>query len=1023
MNRRGSALLVVLGMLAFMVISAVAFSAYMRHARLPSSYLRRASSSRHLAKAALAQAIDMIDAMIGNDRYPGLGTGGGAWRWPRKDGQARQRNYWTERCFIGTNELMSVDETVSTLTLEGLAYLPPALINEARYYSRRSASAAWHTFGFDSGRFAFSAFDVTDCLDVSRLMADFGRDGSDRGRIKLAYAFENSGHTGFQVPPSEWDTFMEKFRDEEGGPDSSKVPFTSLADFNLALAAYGPSALVSPFCRFIKSGEKFVTDTSGTEAELQRHMLFVTDSWFPQTNPATATAQTIVDISSGKHQPFYGTGSDKEVRNETTVDDLAENINNTFLSRYKNELNQPEVVMLYDYLDRDSTPSSLALPTTERTPMITGVSLDGEIRLVAEQVADGGAQWTKPGAPENGQNVQYKTTAWKLRLVCDSLNAMAGAVFPFKYERGTFPTFKAQAAMSITLVPSDAATDNLRPGASSGWVVEPKWSANTSPNPTEQFWNGQAAGPAGITVFSREASVKPKKTKVIEEEDAIVADLSLDFGTIDGKGFAKQLEETDVFKECLCTFRISQKQIEVVNPATGQRTWQDVPEADGGVQRQFGATATRSDLADLQVLEVDKEYVPSVQIWVRITADNANKKTVDLVPACALDDALTGGQVSEWLKDKEEVRGSATRPVLRFYDKNAVAKVTFANNELKVGGAGTAALDVWPKGYMADDPRFNYAPENLWAMDTEVAFDSTSDGWLGKQRSGGRDGDIFMATSDAGYMQSPYELAFIPRITGLSGGSGWGLLHNGQNGGYNGKARTTFGGFAADDAMWRTYTQYECGGKRDYISALGIRTGSKGFRMTPYAASKETMMAVFANTPLDWWAASTNDQKDAWCDRQQITDSLDEAVKYTFSDHSTQAKVKYEDMETLAEYVRGRFRSENDSWEKVWDDLGWDGNDLEKLFGVDLKVPFHSVDRKFLHGYWRECFSDRQQLFLIFIRAEPMMMGGGAIGQTPPQLGARAVALVWRDPAPTPTDNDGEPRPHRTRVLFYRQFD
>jgi len=63
------------------------------------------------------------------------------------------------------------------------------------------------------------------------------------------------------------------------------------------------------------------------------------------------------------------------------------------------------------------------------------------------------------------------------------------------------------------------------------------------------------------------------------------------------------------------------------------------------------------------------------------------------------------------------------------------------------------------------------------------------------------------------------------------------------------------------------------------------------------------------------------------------------------------------------------------------------------------------------------------------------MMGGGAIGQTPPQLGARAVALVWRNPhrgskAYTDTGDDGGDTsaapanaPHQTRVLFYRQFD
>ena len=50
------------------------------------------------------------------------------------------------------------------------------------------------------------------------------------------------------------------------------------------------------------------------------------------------------------------------------------------------------------------------------------------------------------------------------------------------------------------------------------------------------------------------------------------------------------------------------------------------------------------------------------------------------------------------------------------------------------------------------------------------------------------------------------------------------------------------------------------------------------------------------------------------------------------------------------------------------------------------------------------------------------------MGQTPPQLGGRAVALVWRDPTVTRNDvsgtqTSGGPRPHRTRILFYRQFD
>ena len=48
------------------------------------------------------------------------------------------------------------------------------------------------------------------------------------------------------------------------------------------------------------------------------------------------------------------------------------------------------------------------------------------------------------------------------------------------------------------------------------------------------------------------------------------------------------------------------------------------------------------------------------------------------------------------------------------------------------------------------------------------------------------------------------------------------------------------------------------------------------------------------------------------------------------------------------------------------------------------------------------------------------MMGGGSVNSTPPALGARAVALVWRDPEGS---SGGVDVPHRTRVLMYRQFE
>ena len=1018
MNRRGSALLVVLGMLAFMVISAVAFSAYMRHSRLPSSYLRRASSSRHLAKAALAQAIDMLDAMIGNDRYPGQGNDGGSYRWPRHDGRSEKRNYWSERCFIGTNQLMSVDGTVSTLTLEGLAYLPPALINEARYYSRRSAAAAWHTFGFDSGRFAFSAFDVTDCLDIGKLLADHGtgdlssgRNSSDRGRIKLAYAFENAGHTGFQVDPEDWDEFMYKFRDKDGNADKAKVPLTSLADFNLALDAYGPSSLVSPFCRFIKNGTPFVNEETGTEAELQRHMLFTTDSWFPQTNRTTGTT---IDLTNGRHQPLFGLGPDTGTKNEANFDQVAQN-NNTFMSTYSSRITPSTMAQLHDYLDLDSIPISLALPTAERTPMITGFSLQG---MLTVGITPGTTR--DVAATLNGSPVSYTFKPYTLTIQGDQMSVMVGAVFPFKYRRGNQRKFKAQAAMTITFVPAGSETE-LRPGQDS-WATVPVW-PNGSQNAVAAAYQGTTPV-SGLTAYS-EAKQLNFKDDIREEADAVLStDLKLDFQNF-SVPLVSELPPSsyNASGRDTCSFRtVSMNAFDASQDTAGNAPYHGA--LTPNVEQTLGCVPSKADLSGPVTTTFNNptltgSFVPVVQIWVRIIDPEDN--VVDLVPACVKDDKTQSSFIAQ-------ASGSSERPALRFNGGASAGGMTF-----DATGFATPAIQpinqFSPQAYITDDPRFNYAPENFAAF---AALDGQIHAmWMDRQRSKKRDGDIFMTTSDAGYLQSPYELANILRFSGLTGGSGWGILQSGEHGGYNGKARNGFEDLAAESAMWRTFSQYEVNGDWDDIAGLDMRTGSKGFRMSPYAASSATMMSVFANTPLDWWAASTNDMQAAYDEaKDKMLGSLTEAMKYTFSKHSgAQVQIEWNDMQSVGEYVRGVFRNnEGKPWEDKWDDLVWDYNhsdesSQEKLFGIDLKEPLHSVDRKFLHGYWRGCFSDRQQLFLIFIRAEPMMMGGGAVGQTPPQLGARAVALVWRDPAPTPTDNDGEPRPHRTRVLFYRQFD
>ncbi|MDX9795075.1 MAG: hypothetical protein RBU24_16345, partial [Kiritimatiellia bacterium] len=69
-------------------------------------------------------------------------------------------------------------------------------------------------------------------------------------------------------------------------------------------------------------------------------------------------------------------------------------------------------------------------------------------------------------------------------------------------------------------------------------------------------------------------------------------------------------------------------------------------------------------------------------------------------------------------------------------------------------------------------------------------------------------------------------------------------------------------------------------------------------------------------------------------------------------------------------------------------------------------------DRKMLYSFSLDSFSDRQQLFLYFIRAEATVpsFGGGTEVGLQSLAGGRAVALVWRDPYPRGfvKDNDDD---------------
>lgn len=353
---------------------------------------------------------------------------------------------------------------------------------------------------------------------------------------------------------------------------------------------------------------------------------------------------------------------------------------------------------------------------------------------------------------------------------------------------------------------------------------------------------------------------------------------------------------------------------------------------------------------------------------------------------------------------------------------------------------------------MCADPRWNWAPEHWFSFGTSCdasTWVSNNKNILGQE---GRDRDIFMATSDAGYLQSVYEFAFLPRLTDMSSAGGLtGSMVDPTCAETMTKFPASFGdvNLKNKDNMWRTYCPFEIGGVWHDFEGVGFTSAGTGFRVNPFSSSDDILMAAFANTPCNWAAASTNTTTGSGIpDTERMANKFNPNYCFNMMASDANSKFEWTDLKAIATAFRKKVRevTKNNDWmtdvddndrrtkvESIWktafDGLNWAGDafgDGDSWAGVTLSgstAELTDVDKKFLYGYWRECFAARQQLFLVFVRAEPAMMGGGSARATPPQLGARAVALVWRDPTKTAADVSGQPRPHRTRVLFYRQFD
>ena len=1073
--RRGSALLIVLGMVSFMVVSAIGFSIYMRESRKPSSFLRRESTARYLLKSALANAISRIDGEVTknspngwrlegvyDDVYPGVSRNVPAIQ--------DNGNYWSHRIFTPFGSV-SPRETVSTLTLEGLAYLPPAIINEARAFSRMTRTASWSNLSYDLGRYAFCAIDVSDCFDINRVAAGMRRSSAAGERVNLSSLFPQNG--------AQLDTLLTKWEEGDG------VPYVSLADFNIAAG----NTAFTPFYKYIgSSGAKIYTKS---DYQTVSNALFITDTWFPATNDyltadlerkSKAVTSTLYDLAKG--------GDDQPFRSWNANSFMAPLESQT---RFLREVGMPNlgavgVACLYDYLDEDHVPLSLVLPCVETAPMVCGVGIfpAGQFILrvnpAAETVEGKHDTGTPIGGGAGGNHMEnVKAEKWALEIPAMQMPVKVLGAFPFRRTQMKgidTGSYTAKAMIKIFFAPErlDSRLDIDSP-------ICPQQAADWN----DGFANGVYTIPCDITIsvpakdkmktddalfeptpgtLSIQQKSMPLFWKVTRTPIAPAgggAALPTPAPYYSRDGFASENDRFVVFRQDGTRDPALDKLPANPNkPALAGGAW---PAGPAGLPSNAGV----QNGADLCGTEV----VPHVAVWVRVEKSG---EVVDLVPAGSDDDVLWGrreGIASEAAKASGFCGSASTRPILEFSGVSA--------KKFKVGESALTVLDgtadefQWNQLY-ATDPRYNFAPEDWFGVlgggnMKETWKQSVVDGFIGQD---GRDKDVFMFTSDQQYLQSIGELQFLPFVQVTNGkAAGFEGTYK-QKVNYNGRTMADRvvtagaspdsipnGGLGAKDLMWRTYRAYDRAGgwNRDWcnpyrlVNTAGkeveVISGTGDFRVNPFSRDSRIMSSVVADTPYDFFIASTNSLN------PKSEMSAAAARQMAFGENGQCEQWDAQDVADIAEELHAAFGDAyaqdgvTDFAEVLGNYLDWERNgeknDEQLNFlasNLELADPLYGVDRKFLCSFWRECFQNRQQLFLVFIRAEPLTVGGSSGDSIAnAQLGSRGVALVWRDPAPPPSSNgqrknrtalqsrstwreqNKQTGPHRTRVLFYHQFD
>ncbi len=378
-RRRGSALLIVLGFLSFMVISGVSFAIYMRIEHQAAANYRHNVTARHLLNAGLARAMEEIDAELRVRRdYKVRWNGDPASSEPVQV-KFPQWKDWPGRVKVSAvPEINNNNEDARVLSLEALSYLPAVLVNDVRRFARRQEGsnkdpeymgAKWRQLersidGDLIGRYAYVCVNVSDMFDLNRMRAAQPLDSSTN-RVSIGHSFLSQAE-------------REKY-DEYAAMDRM---YLSMQDFYTARYDHDRSYKSSPYHEYLDTGAPGLAWFGKTPTDKQT---FISDT-LVKAEPVRKDAFALNAEDDPNLTRIFSNPNFMSTKDVGTLQNIAD-LTNPFweaLSRVPAEGRMDPAhdkrkimaLMIKDYLDKDNIPSVLTVPTTEMVPMVSQIVIE-----------------------------------------------------------------------------------------------------------------------------------------------------------------------------------------------------------------------------------------------------------------------------------------------------------------------------------------------------------------------------------------------------------------------------------------------------------------------------------------------------------------------------------------------------------------------------------------------------------------------------------------------------------------------